>query len=144
MTPDVFNSPAVALLVELEAAGLQVVERDGVVYVRPAGQLTDAQRELLREERAAILTLLRICDDGVTDRRVAFEKVLSEATGATLPALLFRAGVPYTRHTCYSCGDSISQSWGRCWRCSLAARLACRQGIHADWIASYDAARAVA
>jgi hypothetical protein len=120
------------------------VERRGEIYVRPANRLTDTQRLLLKQERLAMLTLLHICDVGVVDRRVVFDGLIAEHRDVVLPALVFKAGVPYARHICYSCADALPNAWGRCWRCSLAARLACRQIIPTDWFAAYDAARLVA
>ena len=36
-------------------------------------------------------------------------------------------GSPLRRHGCFSCGDALPQLiYARCWRCSLAWRLACR------------------
>src|ERR1700722_4532381 len=45
-----------------------------------------------------------------------------------IPALLFRADVPYVSGRCFSCGEETGRpAFGRCWRCSLAWRLACRR-----------------
>ena len=60
-----------------------------------------------------------------------------------VPALLFRSGVPYVEGRCFSCGDALQRfRVGRCWRCSLAWRLACRVAMPAPLADALDAARA--
>ncbi len=45
----------------------------------------------------------------------------------------FRPGVPYVPGSCFSCGDALAAlRFGRCWRCSLAWRLAVRLPVPAD------------
>ncbi len=42
-----------------------------------------------------------------------------------VPAFIFRLGTPYLQGICFSCGDPLPRPrFGRCWRCSLAWRLA--------------------
>jgi hypothetical protein len=50
--------------------------------------------------------------------------------------------VPYVRAACFSCGDSLPEPrFSRCWRCSLAWRLACRLPVSTELAAAMDAAR---
>jgi hypothetical protein len=131
----------VALLTALEAEGLEVKIVKGEVFVRPARRLTEEQRMLVRRERVALVCL---CDEGGRLGVAAFECLLALDGPAVLPALVFKPNLPYVRHACYSCGDRMPRAWGRCWRCSLAARRACGLTLPADLIAAYDAARVVA
>jgi hypothetical protein len=86
--------------------------------------------------------LLRTCDAGVQDRREVFAKQLTLTPAPRVPMFIFRANVPYRQGTCFSCGDRLSEvRFGRCWRCSLAWRLACRLPMTADLAAALDAAR---
>ncbi len=62
-----------------------------------------------------------------------------------LPTLVFQAGVPYVKARCFSCGDPTGEpGYGRCWRCSLAWRLAAGVPLPAAQAAVYDGARVVA
>ena len=145
MTTDVFTSTAVSLLVGLEADGFTFAVTGNRLLVRPVERLTPEQREAVRREREALLTLLRICDAGVQERRAAFEAQARASSVALVPALLFRQGVPYVAGRCFSCGDASGRpTFGRCWRCALAWRLALRVAIPTDFAAVYDDAKRVA
>jgi hypothetical protein len=142
---DVFASPALPLLVGLEADGFTFAVSGDRLLVRPVERLTPEQRALLQRERAAILVLLRICDTGVQARREAFAAQLQANSTALVPALVFRPDVPYVAGRCFSCGDETGRpSFGRCARCALAWRLALGVAIPAEFAAAYDDAKRVA
>lgn len=152
MTADIFSSPALPLLVELEARGFTFKVGDGDrLLVRPADQLTPEQRTLLQQERHAAVLLIRVCDAGVQARREMFEAQLAEMPALCLSSLLFRPAVPLVVGVCFSCGDANDRrmargqlAFGVCLRCALARRLAVRATIPADLAAAYDEARQVA
>jgi len=50
--------------------------------------------------------------------------------------------LPKGQGQCFSCGDALERAgFGRCWRCSLAWRLACRVTMPALLAAALDDAR---
>jgi hypothetical protein len=107
-----------------------------------ASLLTPAQRVQLGQQRAAVLTLLRICDAGVVARREVFQQQLNATAPPAVPAFVFTAGVPYVPGACFSCGEANGrETYGRCWRCALAWRLVCRLAIPTDVAIVIDGAR---
>jgi hypothetical protein len=89
--------------------------------------------------------LIRICDRGVRERREAFAEQLAQTPPPAVPAFLLHPQVPHVKGTCFSCGVALQALvFGRCWRCSLACRLACKLSIPVDLITAMDAARIVA
>lgn len=141
-TADALKSPALPLLLELEAAGVRVKVDADVVLVSPRGVLTPEQRTMFRQHQAAVRVLVAIVDDaGVQARRAVFQLQLA-LTAPRIPGFLFKSDVPYVRGVCFSCGDGLPElRFSRCWRCSLAWRLACRLPVPADLAAALDAAR---
>ena len=113
--PDIFDSPAVALLCELETVGA-VIELTSADKLRvgPPDLLTPQQMTAIRQHGPALKMLVRVCDDGVQDRRQAFERAI--ATGVTPDRLLLRSGVPYVA------GDGSraesTRTWAR-WCCAV-------------------------
>jgi len=90
-------------------------------------------------------TLLRICDREVQERQAEFRRQLDVAPPDRIPSFVFKPATPYTRGTCFSCGDRLDTlRFGRCWRCSLAWRLACRLAINVEVAEARDTARLVA
>lgn len=140
---NVFESPALPLLLELEAAGLALVTTvTGTLRIGPAERLTPEQVAAIHEHRDALKTLALICEDGVQARRVTFVATLAEAESALVPSLVFRPDLPYVAGQCFSCGDPNGRAtFGRCWRCALAWRLAVRVPIPAGLAAVYDEAK---
>lgn len=135
---------AVPLLVTLEARGcrLTVTADGGQLIVEPASWLTVEERERVRAHRAALATLVRFCDESVQARRGAFAAQLGATRAPRVPAFLFRTDVAYRRAVCFSCGERLpTVQFGRCWRCSLAWRLACGLPASAELGAAYDTAR---
>jgi hypothetical protein len=129
----------------LEAEGFRFSTAGGRLRVRPTTRLTPELRDRLHRERDALLVLLRICDDGVQRRREAFVATLAAETAAVLPALVFTPDVPYVAGKCFSCAQPNDRpTFGRCWRCALAWRLALGLPISSDFAAAYDAAKRVA
>ena len=145
VTNDVLNSPAVAVLCGLEEAGLDLAVVDGRLRVWPVERLTAEHERVIRRHRNELVTLVRICDDGVQERLVAFKQQLREVPEGTTPAFVFQQGTPYTKSVCFSCGTALATpEYGRCWRCSLAWRMAAGVPIPATQAAVYDEARVVA
>jgi hypothetical protein len=142
VTADVLASPALSVLLQLEAAGARFRLEGDQVFVSPRGVLTLEQREVIGQHREAVRVLVAVAtDQGVQDRRDLFAQQLAAAPAPTVPAFLFRPDVPYVRGRCFSCGDALETArFGRCWRCSLAWRLACRLSIPTS---PYDEARLV-
>jgi hypothetical protein len=142
----VFDSPALPLLLKLEARAIHLELRaDGRLIVEPASRLTAEEQAAVRAHARALALLVRICDDGVQRRRDVFatQRALTPSPG--VPALLLRSDVPYVRGTCFSCGVLLNAVvFGRCWRCSLAVRLACGLSLPPDLLVAMDAARMVA
>jgi len=143
---DVLASPALPLLLELEAEGFTLAADRGRLLVRPHDRLSADRRALLARERDALLTLLRICDSDVQRRREAFAIALeTDTSGAALPLLVLTPGLPYVAGRCFSCGDPLDRStYGRCWRCALAWRLALRLPVPAEYGAALDSAKRIA
>ena len=143
MTADVLNSPALPLLLQLEAAGFEVAAVDQRLLVKPIDQLPSDLRTQLASYRRELLTLLRICDDGVLARRAMFGAQLD--AGVAVGRVTLDASLPYVQGRCFSCGDGLSRPvFGRCWRCALAWRLAAGVLIPPMVGEVYDGQRVVA
>jgi len=142
VTPDRVTSAAVGMLRQLEADGFHVeLMADGALSIAPRSRLTAERMRAIAECKAALKTLLRCCDDRVQARRRVFAQQFAEAA-APMPAFLYRADVPYARGRCFSCGDALPElRFGRCWRCALAWRLACRLPIPAEIAVVMDTAK---
>ncbi len=145
MTPDVFESPALPLLLELERDGFDLGVRSGTLWVKPARRLTPERRARITEHRAALKALVLVCDDGVQDRVVAYKAQLAAVPAGSTPDFVFQRGTAHTRGVCFSCASPLSvPEFGRCWRCSLAWQLAMQIPIPADLAAVYDTTKVVA
>ena len=141
VTTDVLNSPAVAVLCGLEHAGLDLAVVGGRLRVWPVERLTAEDERLIQTHRNELVTLVRICDDGVQERLAVFKQQCREAQPGTLPAFMFRR-TPYAKGVCFSCGAALQRpEFDRCLRCSLAWRMAAGVPIPADRAAIYDGAR---
>jgi hypothetical protein len=143
VTADVLSSPALPLLLRLEAEGFDVVANGDRLRVRPPARVTPDLLADLREHKADLLMLVRICDPGVCARRDVMRGHAAQAARpGHMPELVFRSDVVYAPGVCFSCADRLNgPRWGSCWRCMLARRLACRAPIPADLLAAYDEAR---
>lgn len=142
-TDDVLNSPALSLLLRLEADGFEVVAVEDRLLVKPVSRIAADVRAQLATYRAELLTILRICDVSVQDRREAFSRQL--AAGASIGQLAMCEGLPYVAGQCFSCGDSLPRPvFGRCWRCALAWRCAAGASIPPMIADVYDQQRTVA
>ncbi len=143
VTPDVFDSPAVAILCDLERDGFRVeLTADGVLVIAPRSRLTSDRMTAIAGCKDALKALVSIATDaGVHERRDAFQLQLDAAPALTGPAFLFKMGIAYVPGMCFSCGDGLPElRFGRCCRCSLAWRLACRMPVSAAFAAAFDAA----
>ena len=144
-TTDVLRSPAVAVLCGLEHAGLDLAVVNGRLRVWPVERLTAEHEQLIQQHRDELVTLVRICDEGVQERLAAFKQQLRETPEGTTPDFVFRRGTPYAKAVCFSCGAVLPEPrYGRCWRCSLAWRMSVGVPIPAERAAVYDGARVVA
>jgi hypothetical protein len=136
-TLDVLRGPAVAVLLELESEGFEIAVVGDRLRVKPISKLTAAQRSSLEQHRSGLVMLLRVCDDGVQDRRAVFSQQLDLSVPVGM--LAFRPGVPYVAGRCFSCGDATDRpGHGVCWRCAIGRRLALRVPIPADLATVYD------
>lgn len=147
VTVDVLSSPALPVLLQLGAAGVRFRLDGEQVLVSPRGVLTPEQREVFRQHQEALRALVAILSDdgGVQERRDAYAQQLAATPAPQVPAFLFRADVPYVRGVCFSCRDALpAPRFGRCWRCSLAWRLACQLPVPPNVAAVLDSARKVA
>jgi hypothetical protein len=143
---DVFDSPALPLLLALEARAIHVeLTADGRLIVEPASRLTADEQAAVRAHARGLALLIRICDRGVQERRDAFAEQLAHTRPPSVPTFLLRPQVPYVTGTCFSCGVALhTLVFGRCWRGSLGCRLAGGPSIPVDLILAMDAARMVA
>ena len=147
MNPDihVFDGPGLPLLLDLEAHGFDLAVRHGELWIKPVGRLSPEQRTHVQQHRDALVTLVRCCDNGVQERLVVFKRQRQKVPTGTMPAFVFQPDTPYTKGVCFSCGAALSVAqFGRCWRCSLAWRMAAEVMIPANHAAVYDRARVVA
>lgn len=135
LTPDALDSPAVGILSQLEADGFRVrLEPDTRLVIAPRSQLTPERMAEIRQHKAALTLLLRCRDAGVVARRDAFRAQFGATPAPRVPMFLFRPGVPYVPGVCFSCGDPLpALRFARCWRCSLAWRLAAGVRIASDF-----------
>lgn len=147
-TVSVFDSPAVALLLELEDAAEQLgtealtiaVTSAGRLRIAPSGILTPDRRAVVQIYRDALRVLVQICDEGVQARRQVFtEQLRAHQDPGSVPALRFRPTME-GEHICVSCGNQTDGTW--CWRCQCAARLALTGSVPADWMPVAQAAKA--
>lgn len=144
MQASVFDSPVLPLLLELGLAGFDVQVRRDELWVNPASKLTARQRASIESHRAALVTLVRCCDDGVQERLASFKQQLRNAPKGTTPAFVLRRDTPYAKGVCFACHWPLGeQRYGRCWRCSLAWRMAAGVAITAAKVAAYDEKRVV-
>ena len=146
VTADVLASPALPLLLELEASGARFRVDGEQVLVSPRGLLTTEQREVFRHHQLAVRALVSILTDvGVQDRAAEFRGQLEQTPTPRAPAFVFKVNISYVKGTCFSCADRLPElRFGRCWRCSLAWRLACRLHIPALLAEALDAAKVCA
>jgi hypothetical protein len=142
---DVLRGPAHSVLLQLEARGVRFRLDGDVVLISPPGALTPEERAVFGQHRDAVRVLVAICtDEAIQARRDAFRREVEAAPPSRVPAFLFKPGVAYVRGLCFSCGDGLPElRFGRCWRCCLAWRLACRLPMPTHVAAAFDAARAV-
>lgn len=145
-TMEVIQSPAIALLNDLTQCGFEVVlSEGGMLSIAPRSRLTSEQMQTIARHKDALKRLLvRRSETGVSQRREVFAQQLARTPSPRVPAFLFTADVVYAKGTCFSCGDALSAwTFGRCWRCSLAWRLACRVPIDQDVASALDESKVV-
>ena len=144
ITADVFASPAVGILCDLERDGFRVeLTADGVLSIAPRSRLTSDRMTAIAGCKDALKVLISIATDaGVHERRDAFRVQLDAVPAPCVPAFLFKTGIVYVAGVCFSCGATLPElKFSRCWRCSLAWRLACRLPVPTDLAAALDSAR---
>jgi hypothetical protein len=140
----VLASPALPVLLALEEAGVRVSVAGDYLRVTPRGRLTATQRAVLQQHKADAMRLVQLVDPGVQARRDVFVRQLDSAGPGTVPAFVLDPSPPYTRGCCFACGDALPEArFGRCWRCSLAWRLAAGVPLPADLAEALDEARIV-
>lgn len=146
MTAGVVESPAAGLLFDLQREGFMVeLTADDALTIAPRSRLTPERMHKIVTHKDGLKRLLREGDDGVVLRRAAFEQLLARTPPPRVPAFLFRDGIVYAKGICFSCGDTLPQwTFGRCWRCALAWRLACRVPISAGLAAALDSVKGIA
>ncbi len=145
VTSNVLKSSAVAVLCDREHAGLDLAVVDGRLRVWPVERLTPEHEHLIRLHRNELVALVRICDEGVQERLVAYKQQLAKVPKGSTPDFVFQRGTPYAKAVCFSCGATLLEpQYGRCWRCSLAWRMAVGVPIPAELAVAYDDARVVA
>ena len=127
---NVLDSPALAVLCDLENAGLDLAVVNGRLRVWPVERLVLEHEHQIQGHRDELVTLVRICDEGVQERLAAFKQALRKFPEGTSPDFVFRRGTSYGKAVCFSCGAALpAPRYGRCWRCSLAWRLAAKVSI---------------
>jgi hypothetical protein len=145
LTSKVFSSPAIGIFSDLERDGFRLeLMVDGALSIAPRSRLTPEQMRSIVENKDALQALLHTCDRGVQARRSVFASQLAHTPAPATPAFRFRTDVAYVRGICFSCGDRLSEvRFGRCWRCSLAWRLAAGVPVATHLAEALDAARIV-
>ena len=108
LTQSVLDSPAVAVLCDLEHAGLDLAVVDGHLRVWPVERLTAGHEQLIRQHRDELVTLVRMCDDGVQDRLAVFKQQLREAPEGTMPDFVYVRSTAYAKGVCFSCGTALA------------------------------------
>ena len=139
---ELLDSPALDLLLAMERDEFQIEATDAdTIRISPADRLA-----MVRRYKPALLQLIRMCDEGVQARLRAYREQLKAEPAPRIPAFLFRPDVPYQAGVCFSCGDhlppadvrtvtctrtdgtsvtvTLTERYGRCWRCAFAFRLA--------------------
>jgi hypothetical protein len=139
----VVDSPAVRIMSDLHRAGFHVALRaDGVLSIAPRSRLSPERMHMILRCKDEMKRVLRACDEQVLARRDAFAEQLARTPAPSVPAFLFKTGIPYVKGTCFSCGDRLEEcAFGRCWRCSLAWRLVCRAPVPSELADAWDDAR---
>ena len=144
VTTDVFASPAVDILAALVRDNFRVeLTADGGLAIAPKSKLTPERMQTIAGCKDALKVLVSIATDaGVHERRDAFRAQLEAAPTPTVPAFRFRAGVSDQPGICFSCGTLLREArFGRCWRCSMAWRLAARLPVSPQLASALDEAR---
>jgi hypothetical protein len=90
MDRNVFESPALPLLLELEDSGFRMRLTDKErIHVEPGSRLTADQRQRLVAYKSAIVMLVRCWDAGVEARRDAFRVQLAATKRLRRPRFCF-------------------------------------------------------
>lgn len=132
------SSQAAALLLQVTASGVELRRCGDELRFRPP-RIAD---DLLRQLQAVKPAILALLDDGVQARIAAFKQQLASTPAPGIPSFLFKVGVPYQEGFCFSCGDPLLVlRYGRCWKCSLAWRLAAKVSTVDD--TSFDEAKVI-
>lgn len=124
------NDEAATLLVDLAARGIDVSVQAGLLVVRPASALSDADVRLLRIHRDDLKLLALACTDAVLDRLSRLR------AGQHHDVRRARLGA------CYTCGEPLQcegPAVGRCGPCAVAARIWSAAPVTADALARYAA-----
>ena len=78
------ESPAVGLLLDLERDSFRVeVTEADTIRVSPADKLDSDRLEAIRRDKSDLLALVRLCDDGVQERLIAYRTQLADALPPT-------------------------------------------------------------
>ena len=113
---------AVGVLCALEGNGFDLAVAGGRLSIRPAHQLTNAHRAVIRRYRDDLIILVQSCDPGVLSRRVLFKR---QWTLDRTTTFLVCPDLGWERGRCFSCDDGLEAArFGRCSRCNLAWRWA--------------------
>ena len=117
---------------------MQLAADHDMLLIRPKSRLTAEQRHAILSYKETLKILLRCCDEGVQARRVVMKQRFDTAADPmVVPSLLFRCDVPDVAGVCFR----ALIGYGRCWRCSLAWRLASRAPLAPEFATAFDAAR---
>ena len=109
VTSNVLKSSAVAVLCDREHAGLDLAVVDGRLRVWPVERLTPEHEHLIRLHRNELVALVRICDEGVQERLVAYKQQLAKVPKGSTPDFVFQRGTPYAKAVCFSCGATLPE-----------------------------------
>ena len=144
---ELFESPALAVLLDMERDHCRVeVTDDNTIRISPPDRIDGDRLAMVRRYKSQLVQLIRMCDEGVQARHTAYRGQLKAEPAPCIPAFLFRAEVPYQAGVCFSCGVrlppadvrtvtctrtdgtsvnvTLTERYGRCWRCAFAFRLA--------------------
>ena len=90
---DVFESPAVRVLLELERLECRLeLDQAGRLHVSPRSRIPGALLDKLPEVTDELKLLVRICDDGTQERVESFKRQLADTPADQIPSVPLQAG----------------------------------------------------
>ena len=83
--PNVCDSAAFPLFITLQEQGFEFQVTGGALFIKPVDRVTPDLRVKLRQHKPALITLVRVCDQGVQDRVTVFRAQLEFISDLPIP-----------------------------------------------------------